>query len=99
MRNKVTIYKSELYLRLIYSAALIIDRRKVSRQMKTHGFAGAQIHLLLGQYTTGVFGEKEEEEGGEEELEQEAHFPVEELSSVFLPNASKSDGLYFLQEK
>ena len=69
--------------------------------MKTHGFAGAQIHLPLGQYTAGVFGEEEEEEeeGGEEELEEEAHFPVEELSSVFLPNASKSDGLYFLQEK
>lgn len=46
-----------------------------------------------------MFGEKEEEEGGEEELEEEAHFPVEEFASVFQPNALKTDGLYFLQEK
>ena len=37
-------YKSELHLRLIYSTALINDRRKVTRQMKTHGFAGVHPH-------------------------------------------------------
>ena len=44
-----------------------------------------------------MFGEEEEGEG--EELEEEAHFLVEELATVFLPNALKSDGLYFLQKE
>ena len=44
-----------------------------------------------------MFGE--EEEGGGEELEEEAHFLVEELATVFLPIALKSDDLYFLQKK
>ena len=56
-----------------------------------------QTHLLLGWHPSGVFGEEEEGEG--EELEEEAHFLVEELATVFLPNALKSDDLYFLQKE
>ena len=58
-----------------------------------------QTRLLLGWHPSGVFGEEEEEEGEGEELEEEAHFLVEELATVFLPNALKSDGLYFLQKE